>query len=260
MVQRVLVVDDEPKIRAVLRAYLEAEAFVVSEADTGESAIAAATTGDEMPSLVLLDIGLPDVDGLEVLRRIRMRRDVPVILVTARAEEVDTLVGLRVGADDYVTKPFSPREVVARVHTVLRRTRPLVTGAAADAVHADGMPRDDGGTGSPASLRFHGLRIDPDRHEISRLADEGWVPVQLSALEFDLLVALARSPGRVYSRAQLLEQVWGYDYAGETRTVDVHVHWLRSTLEDDAAAPRFIHTVRGVGYVFRRPSEAAARA
>ncbi|CAN7341603.1 response regulator transcription factor [Terrabacter sp. LjRoot27] len=253
MVQRVLVVDDEPKIRAVLRSYLEAEGFVVSEADTGEGAVVGATTGEDRPSLVLLDIGLPDVDGLEVLRRIRSRGDVPVILVTARAEEVDTLVGLRVGADDYVTKPFSPREVVARVHTVLRRARPPVTGVPADAARADDLPGGDGGTGSLAALRFDGLRIDPDRHEISRLGDEGWVPVQLSALEFELLVALARSPGRVYSRAQLLEQVWGYDFYGDERVVDVHVASMRRALGDDAGRPTIIGTVRGVGYRFVLP-------
>lgn len=246
MDQRILVVDDEPKIRSVLRAYLEAEGFCVVEAPTGESAVAAATTRIEPPSLVLLDIGLPDINGLEVLRRIHQVRPVPVILVTARAEEVDTIVGLRVGADDYVTKPFSPREVVARVHTVLRRTRSpeVVTTSEVDAV----IGRRAGS--SARLLRFDGLRIDPDRREIMRAVDGDWSSVQLSALEFDLLVVLAGSPGRVYSRAQLLEQVWGYEFFGDERVVDVHIASMRRAVGDDAAQPSTIGTVRGVGYKF----------
>ena len=156
----------------------------------------------------------------------------PVILVTARAEEVDKLVGLGVGADDYVTKPFSPREVVARVRAVLRRTGGPTPGAE-ERVHL-----------------FDGLRIDEHRHEV--VLDGS--PVELSALEFSLLVALASSPGRVYSRAQLIEQVWGYDFYGDERVVDVHVRNLRKALRDDATAPRLIGTVRGVGYKFLLPA------
>jgi DNA-binding response OmpR family regulator len=235
MGRRVLVVDDEARIRAVLRAYLEADGFAVTEAATGEQALAGALDATDPPVLVLLDVGLPDVDGLEVLRRVRQRSPVPVILVTARAEEVDKLVGLGVGADDYVTKPFSPREVVARVRAVLRRAETVAgaVGPVEDHVH-----------------RFDGLVIDEDRHEV--LLDGA--PVELSALQFSLLLALASSPGRVYSRAQLLEQVWGYDFYGDERVVDVHVRNLRKALGDDAASPRLIGTVRGVGYKFLPPT------
>ncbi len=225
----VLLVDDEPQIRAVLHAYLEADGFTVLEADRGAEALRLAL-GTPAPDLVLLDIGLPDLDGLEVLRTLRRDSDLPVILVTARSEEVDRIVGLTVGADDYVTKPFSPREVVVRVKTVLRRTR-------ASTQDAPTVPPDP-------VLRFPGLTIDPERREIT--ARE--LPVTLSTLEFDLLHALASSPGRVFSRSQLLESVWGYDFYGDERVVDVHIRSMRKALQDDAADPRVIGTVRGVGY------------
>lgn len=235
MERRVLVVDDEARIRTVLRAYLETEGFTVSEAATGREALKGATDANRQPMLVLLDVGLPDLDGLEVLRSIRQTSDVPVILVTARAEEVDKLVGLGVGADDYVTKPFSPREVVARVRAVLRRA---------------GATPDRGATSAATVLEFEGLRIDEARHEVLL---EGR-PVELTALAFSLLVALASAPGRVYSRAQLLEQVWGYDFYGDERVVDVHIRGLRKVLLDDATSPRLIGTVRGVGYKFLLPA------
>ena len=238
MTRRVLVVDDEPQIRTVLRAYLEHDGFLVTEAATGAEALRRALATDgSAPDVVLLDIGLPDLDGLEVLRTIRRSSDVFVVLVTARADEVDTLVGLRTGADDYVTKPFSPREVVARVGTVLRRS-------------------GRGGAAAPAEdhvLRFDGLSIDERRRELHVGADA----VHLSTLEFDLLRSLASSPGRVFSRAQLLEEVWGYDFYGDERVVDVHVRSLRKALGDDAGDPRVIGTVRGVGYKFLLPAEAA---
>ena len=224
---RILVVDDEPAIRSVLRAYLEADGFAVVEAGRGAEALRLVQAVD--PSLVLLDIGLPDLDGVEVLRTLRRDTEVPVILVTARSEEVDRIVGLTVGADDYVTKPFSPREVVARVKTVLRRARPTVGG-------------DPGEQGS--TLRFETMTIDPERREISCQG----TPVSLSTLEFDLLRTLAESPGRVFSRSQLLESVWGYDFYGDERVVDVHIRSIRRALGDDVDAPRFIGTVRGVGY------------
>ncbi len=223
--RRVLVVDDEPHIRAVLRGYLEADGFAVSEAADGEAAVR--RLRDDAPDLVLLDVMMPGTDGLEVLRQVRAFSDVYVILLTARAEEVDKLVGLGVGADDYVTKPFSPREVTARVKAVLRRDR--------------GM-RDAGA----AVLWFEGLTVDRDGREV-RVED---TPVTLSALEFDLLAALADAPGRVFSRRQLLERVWGYDFFGDERVVDVHIRNLRARLGDDAANPRLIATVRGVGYKF----------
>ncbi|HOF64387.1 MAG TPA: response regulator transcription factor [Dermatophilaceae bacterium] len=237
---RVLVVDDEPHIRTLLRAYLERDGYAVLEASTGTAALGA-VAGSDAPDLLLLDIGLPDVDGLEVLRRLRATSAVPVILVTARAEEVDTLVGLSVGADDYVTKPFSPREVVARVKTVLRRvTRddaPSGSPPAPDGTHPTDQRRDE-------ALSFVGLVIDPARREV-HVDHEA---VHLSALEFDVLAALASSPGRVFSRAQLLERVWGYDFFGDERVVDVHIRSIRKALGDDVEAPRFIGTVRGVGY------------
>jgi DNA-binding response OmpR family regulator len=228
---RVLVVDDEAQIRVVLRAYLEREGYGVEEAATGRDALMLATSF--RPDLVLLDIGLPDMDGIEVLRQIRTTSEVYVVMVTARAEEVDLRVGLSVGADDYVAKPFSPREVVARVKTVLRRGRnvPEVVSTTPPA---------------PSAWKFAGLGIDPERREV-RTGDG---PVELSALEFDLLAALASSPGRVFSRAQLLERVWGYAFFGDERVVDVHIRNLRRALRDDAASPAIIGTVRGVGYKF----------
>ncbi|WP_328690298.1 response regulator transcription factor [Streptomyces phaeochromogenes] len=223
--RRVLVVDDEPHIRKVLRGYLEADGFKVAEAADGEAALAA-LRGDP-PDLVLLDVMLPGIDGLEVLRQLRGFSDAYVILVTARAEEVDKLVGLGVGADDYVTKPFSPREVTARVKAVLRRER---------GVHA----------GQDVPLHFDGLTVDPAGREVTV---EG-ATVTLSSLEFDLLAALAGAPGRVFSRAQLLQRVWGYNFYGDERVVDVHIRSLRARLGDDASDPHLIATVRGVGYKF----------
>jgi DNA-binding response OmpR family regulator len=222
--RRVLVVDDEPHIRRVLRGYLEADGFGVVEAGDGPSALAA-LRGDP-PDLVLLDVMLPGVDGLEVLRQLRAFSDVYVVLVTARAEEVDKLIGLEVGADDYVTKPFSPREVTARVKAVLRRAR--------------------GTREEEAVLRFAGLTVDLAGREVT----VGDAPVTLSSLEFDLLAAFLAAPGRVFSRAQLLERVWGYDFYGDERVVDVHIRSLRARLGDDASDPHLIATVRGAGYKF----------
>lgn len=224
MAWHVLVVDDEPGIRDVLSTYLRADGFEVTEVATGEDAVAQVRR--RSPDLVLLDVMLPDVDGIEVLRRLRAFSDVYVVLVTARAEESDTLVGLAVGADDYVTKPFSPREVVARVKAVLRRGRA-------------GVARDE-------RMVFGELVVDP----ASRTVEVAGIAAQLSALEFDLLAAMARSAGRVFSRRQLLERVWGSEFYGDERVVDVHVRNLRRRLGDDASAPTIIGTVRGVGYRF----------
>lgn len=237
MPRRVLVVDDEKQIRAILRAYLTSEGFQVQEAATGAQALHLLTT--EPPDLVLLDIGLPDLDGLEVLRTLRKTSDVYVVLVTARAEELDKIIGLGVGADDYVTKPFSPREVVARVKAVLRRTRPGDPGAVPGS--SPGGPATN-----PDLLQFDGVTVDTGRREVR----VDGIPATLTALEFDLLVALAASPGRVYSRAQLLEKVWGYDFFGDERVVDVHIRGMRKALSDDATSPRIIGTVRSVGYKF----------
>ena len=225
LVRRVLVVDDEPHIRTVLRGYLEADGFEVSEAVDGETAVAASRA--EPFDVILLDVMLPGIDGLEVLRLVRGFSDAYVILVTARTEEIDKLVGLGVGADDYVTKPFSPREVTARVKAVLRRDR----GVRGEA---------------EAPLRFQGLTVDRAGREVQVHGSS----VALSSLEFDLLAALAGAPGRVYSRAQLLEQVWGYDFYGDERVVDVHIRSLRARLGDDAGDAHLIATVRGAGYKF----------
>jgi DNA-binding response OmpR family regulator len=222
---RVLIVDDEPHIRTVLRGYLEADGCEVM--DVGDGATALAALRADPADLVLLDVMMPGIDGVEVLRQLRTFSDVYVILVTARAEEVDKLIGLAVGADDYVTKPFSPREVTARVRAVLRRDR---------AVRA----------GGEGPLVFDGLSID----RLGREVRVNGSAVVLSSLEFDLLAALATAPGRVFSRVQLLEQVWGYDFYGDERVVDVHVRSLRARLADDATDPHLIATVRGVGYKF----------
>jgi DNA-binding response OmpR family regulator len=221
----VLVVDDEARIRAVVRGYLEREGFEVAEAPDGERALRAQQAWD--PDLVVLDVMLPGMDGVEVLRSLRTRSEVPVILLTARSEEVDKLIGLSVGADDYLTKPFSPRELVARVKAVLRR-------GGARSVTADDR------------LVFNDLVIDVDRREVHR-AERA---IELSALEFDLLAALARAPGRVLTRQQLLQKVWGYDFFGDERVVDVHIRSIRRALGDSAESPELIGTVRGVGYKF----------
>jgi DNA-binding response OmpR family regulator len=221
--ERVLVVDDDAGIRSVLRGYLENSGYHVDEAPDGTTALEAFGPGGVPPDVVLLDVGLPDLDGLEVLRRIRSSSDVFVLMVTARVEEVDRLVGLGMGADDYISKPFSPREVVARVGVVLRRAHDRTR---------------------PESRTADGLVVNPLSREV--LVDGR--AVDLSALEFDLLAMLVSRPGQVFTRRQILEEVWGGEWYGDERVVDVHVRSLRSHLGDDATSPRFIATVRGVGY------------
>jgi len=223
--RRILIVDDELELRSMLRQYLSREGFDVAESATGSDALDAVASIE--PDLVLLDVGLPDTDGFEVLRTLRATSDVPVIMLTARDDEIDRVVGLSVGADDYVVKPFSPRELVARIHAVLRRG-------------------SGGARGSDETLRFVALTIDVAAREVHANADL----VDLSALEFDLLLALAQRPNRVFTREQLLERVWGWDYFGVDRVVDVHVGNIRKVLGDDATDPRYIATVRGVGYKF----------
>jgi len=223
---RILVVDDEPQIRQIVRRYLEGDGYSVAEAADGETALK--STRDFRPDLVVLDVMMPGIDGIEVLRQLRAKSEVAVILLTARTEEVDKLVGLAVGADDYLTKPFSPRELVARIKTVLRR------------VH------NSAASGADEQLIFGDLVIDVARREVVRQTTQR----ELTALEFDLLVALARAPGRVLTRRQLLEQVWGFDYFGDERVVDVHIRSIRRALDDSAESPELIGTVRGVGYKF----------
>lgn len=222
---RVLVVDDDEAILSLLGSYLAREGFEVQTAGDGEAALAAARTS--RPDVVVLDVLLPGLDGLEVLRRLRAEGEPYVILLTAKAEEADQVVGLELGADDYVTKPFSPRELVARIRAVLRRGRGRAE-----------VPE--------APLVFPRLRIDPARREVWRDGER----VYLTPLEFDLLRALASFPGRVWTREQLIERVWGHDYFGDERVVDAHIKELRRKLQDDPARPSFIGTVRGVGYRF----------
>jgi DNA-binding response OmpR family regulator len=223
MPTRVLVVDDEPKIRDVLRRYLVADGFEVSEAATGEAALEQVQALH--PEVVVLDVRLPGKDGFEVLAELRKTSTAYVLMLTARSEEVDKLLGLTLGADDYVIKPFSPREVSARVRALLRRSRSPET-AAGDI------------------LDLGVFRIDHGR----RLVTHSGTPVDLTVLEFDLLSALASAPGRVFTRRQLLERVWGWDFFGDERVVDVHIRNLRQALNDDAQNPKVIATVRGVGY------------
>ncbi len=227
--QRVLVVDDEAAIRDLVGSYLRDEGFEVEEAADGEAALTC--FAQRTPDLVVLDLRLPGIGGLDVLREIRRTSAVYVIVLTARADETDKLIGLELGADDYVTKPFSPRELVARVRAVLRRRR-------------DGaMDADSAGT-SDEVMQLDGLTIDVGRHEV-RVDDE---PVELTSLEFQLLSTLVEAPGRVFTRRQLIERVWGWDFYGDERLVDVHIGNLRKGIGDAADDPRFIGTVRGVGY------------
>ncbi len=230
MAQRILVVDDEQDIRHLVASYLIDDGFVVEELANGRAALDRFQRSPEL-DLVIMDIRMPELDGIETLRELRRISDVPVIMLTAAAEETDRLIGLSVGADDYVTKPFSPREVVARVKVVLRRARP-------------NSPSTNDAIAEP--LRHDGITIDIDRHRV--IVDDE--PVDLSALQFDLLRTLAESPGRVFARHQLIDRVWGRDFFGEERIVDVHVGNLRKALGDSASEPRFIETVRGVGYRF----------
>jgi len=221
----VLVVDDEPMVREVLARYLEKDGFAVDTASDGVAALERFEAG--RPDLVLLDLMLPGVDGLEVFRRIRAQAPAAVIMLTAKGEETDRVVGLELGADDYITKPFSPREVVARVRTVLRRVRPDVL--------------------VPASPLRHGdLEIDYPRREV-RLAGR---PVKLTRKEFDLLLLLASRPGVTFTRSELLEQVWDFAWEGDTSTVTVHIRRLREKIEVDPSDPRRLITVWGIGYRF----------
>jgi DNA-binding response OmpR family regulator len=218
----VLVVDDEPIVREVVVRYLEREGFATLEAGDGERAREHLERG--APDLVVLDVMLPGADGLELCRRIRSSSELPVILLTARGEEADRIVGLELGADDYVTKPFSPRELAARVRTVLRRAR--------------------GDAASSERLAFGDVGLDAATREVRKAGAE----VRLTAREFDLLWFLASHPRRVFGRDQLMSRVWGYEAALDTGTVTVHVRRLREKIEDDPSHPTYLQTVWGVGY------------
>jgi len=237
MAHKVLVVDDEPTLLQTVRAYLEQEGYEVRTAQNGRSALQEARAF--VPDLVVLDIMLPELDGLEVLRRLRRGdvapalRDVYVIMLTARADEMDRVVGLELGADDYVTKPFSPRELVARVKASLRRVGGIEE------------------SGERSQYIFQHLRVDPEGRMVWRDGQE----VELTPIEFDLLHALVRQAGRVLSREQLVEQVWGVEYYGDERVVDVHIGRLRKKIEEDPAEPELINTVWGMGYRFEDEAE-----
>jgi len=227
--QKVLVVDDEPQILDVVAKYLVRDGFQVATARDGEAALSAFNTNK--PDLVVLDLMLPKVDGLEVFKRLRNLSAVPVIMLTAKGDETDRIVGLELGADDYLTKPFSPRELSARVKAVLRRA---TTGTMLD-------------TGERVLVRG-ALRIDPRARSVS-VADK---EVELTSKEFDLLWFLASHPGQVFTRVQLLDHVWGYEFYGDSSTVTVHMRRLREKIETDPANPHFLSTVWGVGYKFEK--------
>ncbi|MCA1596946.1 MAG: response regulator transcription factor [Chloroflexi bacterium] len=221
MKARIMVVDDEPSIREVVEQYLRREGYDTIVASDGEEALARAPDAD----LVILDLMLPKMDGLAVCRQIRMTRDVPIIMLTAKTEEIDKLLGLGMGADDYVSKPFSPRELVARVQAVLRR--------------AQDRPKQPGDI-----LHVGSMRINPQLRTVERSGEA----VELTAREFDLLVYLAKNPGQVFTREQLLDHVWDFHFAGDTSTVTVHVRRLREKIEPDPMRPQYVKTVWGVGY------------
>ena len=225
---RILVVDDEPHIVELVRYNLSQEGFAVDVAYDGHDALEKARLSP--PDLVILDLMLPYVDGLEVCRHLRRQGAVPILMLTAKDSEHDRVLGLESGADDYVTKPFSPRELVARVRAILRRTG-----------------RDDARV-ADAPLMSGRLALDAVTHEV-RLGDR---PIELTAKEFDLLRLLMGHPNQVFTRDFLLEHIWGYEYFGSTRTVDMHISRLREKIEDDPNTPTFIVTVRGVGYKLKR--------
>lgn len=224
---KILVVDDEPNIREVVGLYLRRDGHVVVSAADGDEALR--LYQQTRPDLVVLDLMLPGLSGLEVCRRLQATRRVPLIMLTAKGEEEDRIVGLGVGADDYVVKPFSPRELVARVEAVLRRVTETQTAPV-----------------TQKALEYGELVIDPNTREVT----VGGKPVTLTAREFDLLYYLASQPKQVFTRDQLMEAVWGYSFAAETSTVTVHMRRLREKIEPDPARPRYLLTVWGIGYRF----------
>jgi DNA-binding response OmpR family regulator len=229
MARTILVVEDEPTLRETLVDALAADGFRVVSAGDGRAALERFRA--EQPDLILLDLMLPELSGIDVCRIIRAESSVPIIMLTARGSEVDKVVGLELGADDYVTKPFSLRELSARIRAIFRRGEQARAAETATLVD------------------LGSVHVDLAGHRILRNGND--VPIKPKV--FELLAFLVRHQGQVVTREQLLEQVWGYDYAGETRTVDVHIHWLRAAIEPDPGAPTLIQTIRGVGYVLRRP-------
>jgi two-component system OmpR family response regulator len=226
MPDKVLIIEDDANLLETLKYNLRKEGYDVTTASDGEQAIEVAR--GKKPDLLILDIMLPKMSGFEVCRILRKEMTVPILMLTAKADEMDKIVGLEIGADDYMTKPFSMRELLARVRAMLRRSKITEVTAATE----------------PAPLKISDLEVDTARHQAS-LSGEA---LDLSPKEFNLLAYLAKNKGLVFSREQLLEKVWGYDYAGGTRTVDVHVRWLRQKIEVNPARPKYIITVRGTGY------------
>lgn len=224
--QTILVVEDDPNLLATLKYNLQKDGYEVVTAVDGPEAVSTARRIN--PDLIILDIMLPVLDGFEVCRILRKEMSVPIMMLTAKTEEMDKIVGLEIGADDYMTKPFSMRELLARMRAMLRRTRMAVT-----------PPIEE-----DSKIRINNLEIDPARHMASLKENL----LNLTPKEFDLLSFLARNRGMVFNREQLLEKVWGYDYAGDTRTVDVHIRWLRKKIETNPQKPRYLITVRGTGY------------
>ncbi len=224
MNELILVVEDEPKIAKLARDYLEGSGYKVLVVTDGQDALA--TRRQERPDLVVLDLNLPGMDGLDVCRAMRRESDVPIIMLTARSEETDRLIGLELGADDYITKPFSPRELVARVRAVLRRV--------------------GGGIRQPGLIRIADLEIDLQGHRVIRAGEA----IDLSRTEFNLLATLAQNPGQTFTRAQLLNRLHGVAYEGYDRSIDAHIKNLRRKLEIDVSQPRYVQTVYGVGYRF----------
>ena len=224
MNELILVVDDEPKITKLARDYLENGGFRVMTAADGDAALAMARR--ERPDLVVLDLNLPGMDGLDVCRALRRDSDVPIIMLTARVEETDRLIGLELGADDYITKPFSPRELVARARAIFRRVQ--------------------GGLVQPGIVRAADLEIDLDGHRAARAGEA----LSLTRSEFNLLAVLAQHPGQTFSREQLLDRLHGVSFDGYARSIDAHIKNLRQKLEDDPTEPEYVLTVYGVGYKF----------
>jgi two-component system OmpR family response regulator len=232
MSHKVLIVEDDSTLLGVIKYNLVKEGYAAITASDGVQAIEAASK--EHPDLIILDIMLPKLDGLEVCRMIRRDMAVPIIMLTARSEEIDKVVGLEIGADDYMTKPFSMKELMARIKALLRRAEMA------------GQKSGYTATAHLSIIRAGDFEIDVERHTASRRG----AAIELTPKEFDLLACLMRNRGRVMSRDHLLEKIWGYDFDGDSRTVDVHIRWLRGKIEDDAAQPRHLITVRGVGYKF----------
>jgi DNA-binding response OmpR family regulator len=229
-VRTALVVDDEPHVTALIADVLTAEGFAVTTACDGPAALRKARANQ--PDVVVLDVGLPGLDGFDVCRALRKEAPVPILFVTARGDEVDRVVGLELGADDYVTKPFSPRELVARVRSILRRS---------------GAP-----SSPPVQRRVAGdLAVDAEKREVSL----GGRKINLKPREFDVLWLFVRNDGRVFTRDQLIESLWGFDFDGDPRTVDVHIRRIRRAIGDRANRPRYLHTIHGVGYKFTSGAE-----